>query len=191
MNSHTSKKILDASMALFSQRGYNSVTTKQIAQEAGVSEMTVFRYFVNKRNLFEQALERFMFSPKFKALFENSLVWDLEKDLLKISYYYQDALHKNQKIILMHFKNDGLDYKPESPLFKYPNELKKLLVDYLNRMKEKGALEENPEVLAVSILAVNFGFFMTYLINKRLTKNTDLDSCISNFVKIITKGVTG
>ncbi len=191
MNNHTSEKILDASMALFSRKGYNSVTTKQIAQEAGVSEMTIFRYFENKRNLFEQAVERFMFSPKFKALFENNLVWDLETDLLKISNYYQDTLHKNQKIILMHIKSDGLDSKPESPLFKYPNELKKLLVDYLNRMKEKGALQENPEVLAVSILAVNFGFFMTYLINKTLTSNTDLESCISNLVKIITKGVTG
>ena len=191
MNSRTSKKILDASIVLFSQRGYDSVTTKQIAKEAGVSEMTVFRYFDSKRNLFEMAVEKFMFSPRFKSLFENNLEWDLESDLLKISQCYQDALHKNQKIILMHFKNEGLGSKTDSPVFKYPRELKKLLVDYLYKMKEKGVLKENPEVLAVSILAVNFGFFMTYLVNHNITINTDLETSISCFIKILIRGVTG
>lgn len=47
-------KILNASIVLFSQQGYNAGTTKEIAREAGVSEMTLFRHFVNKYNLFEK-----------------------------------------------------------------------------------------------------------------------------------------
>ena len=190
MNTLTSDKILNAAILLFSQKGYNSVTTKEIAKKAGVSEMTVFRHFASKRNLFEKAIEKLMFSPKFKSLFENNLEWELEKDLLKISHYYQDTLLKNQEIILMHFKNDELTSEVDSPIFKFPNELRKLLVGYLAEMRNRGVFKDDPEVLAISYLAANFGFFMTNLVNKKFSPEKDLKTCIPSFIRIIVKGVT-
>ncbi|WP_242967942.1 TetR/AcrR family transcriptional regulator [Tepidibacter mesophilus] len=97
----TTEKILKCAMSLFSKKGYNVVTTKEIAKEAGVSEMTVFRHFESKKNLFEKAFNEYVFLPNFKFIFEKNLEWDLEKDLLKISHIYQDVLSKNKKIILM------------------------------------------------------------------------------------------
>lgn len=97
-NYNTEDKILNASILLFSQKGYSAVTTKEIAKEAGVSEMTLFRHFESKHNLFEKAFEKFVFSPRFKALFEG-LEGDLEGDLNKICAFYHNILYKNQNII--------------------------------------------------------------------------------------------
>lgn len=185
----TEDKIIDAAIVLFSQKGYTAVTTKEIAKEAGVSEMTLFRHFENKHNLFERAFDRFVFTPKFIALFEN-VEWNLERDLFNICSSYQDVLKKNQKIILMHLKNDEFNPQFEKMLLKFPNEFKNLLRSYFEEMRNRGVIVENPETLAVSFLATNFGLFFTSLVMSKLTFNTDLQTCISNYVKIFTKGIS-
>ena len=186
---NTEDKILNASIILFSQKGFTAVTTKEIAKEAGVSEMTLFRHFESKHNLFEKAFDKFVFSPKFIALFE-SLEWDLERDLNKICYSYQNTLYKNRKIILMHFKNEELNPDFDATLFKFPNEFKKLLDYYFEEMRNRGAIRENPETLAMSFLATNFGLFITSLVINKLTFETDIQACITSCVKIFAKGIT-
>ncbi|HEY3422640.1 MAG TPA: TetR/AcrR family transcriptional regulator [Methanocellaceae archaeon] len=48
-------KILDATIRVLAQEGYHGATTKKIAEEAGVNEVTVFRRFKNKENLIREA----------------------------------------------------------------------------------------------------------------------------------------
>lgn len=186
---NTEDKILNASIILFSQKGYSAVTTKEIAKEAGVSEMTLFRHFESKHNLFEKAFDKFVFSPKVIALFEE-FEWDLERDLNKICSSYQDTLYQNQKIILMHFKNEELNPDFDATLFKFPNEFKKLLCNYFEEMKTRGAIRENPETLAISFMATNFGLFITSLIMNKLTFETDMQACITSCIRIFAKGIT-
>ncbi|ODA42855.1 TetR/AcrR family transcriptional regulator [Desulfosporosinus sp. BG] len=186
---NTEDKILNASIVLFSQKGFNAVTTKEIAKKAGVSEMTLFRHFESKQNLFEKAFDKFVFSPKFRALYDG-LEWDLERDLNKICSSYQDTLYRNQKIILMHFKNDELNPNFDATLFDFPNEFRKLLGYYFEEMKNRGAIRENPETLAMSFLATNFGLFITSLVMNKLTYETDIQVCIATCVKIFAKGIT-
>lgn len=45
----THQKILSAAKRLFSRKGYDSTTTREIAQSAGVAEGTLFRHFDNKK----------------------------------------------------------------------------------------------------------------------------------------------
>jgi len=44
-------QILEAAAALFSEKGFHSATTKEIAAAAGVSEGTLYNYFKDKRDL--------------------------------------------------------------------------------------------------------------------------------------------
>lgn len=188
-NLSTTDKILEAAMFLFSQKGYEAVTTKEIAKEANVCEMTLFRHFENKRNLFEKSFEKYIFSPSFRTLFENNLEWDLQADLIKISACYQDTLLKNQKLILMQLRNNELNWEVETPLFKFPNELKKLMINYFRKAKEKGICRENPEILAISFLAANFGLFLTYTMHHELTRNIDMQACLTEFINIFVRGI--
>jgi AcrR family transcriptional regulator len=50
-------RIVDAAMALFSRQGFRGTTTREIARLADVSEVTVFRYFEHKDDIFWCALQ--------------------------------------------------------------------------------------------------------------------------------------
>lgn len=188
-NLSTSEKILEAAMSLFSEKGYEAVTTKQISKVAGVSEMTIFRHFKNKRNLFEKAFDKYIFSPKLKTLFDNGLKWDLEEDLMKISSVYQEMLSRNERIILMQLKNNELIVRLDSPLRKFPNELNKLLANYFSKMKEKGVIDRDPHVLAINFLSSNFGIFTSFTILDKFNTDIDINLCITDFVKTFAKGI--
>jgi len=43
--------ILDASLMLFSKKGFSATTTREIAREAGFAEGTLFRYFPTKKDI--------------------------------------------------------------------------------------------------------------------------------------------
>lgn len=50
------KKVVEASLDLFSTQGFNGTSTKQIAQKSGMSEATIFKYFTNKDELLKYIL---------------------------------------------------------------------------------------------------------------------------------------
>lgn len=51
--SSTDEKIIKATFAILQREGFTKATTKKIAAEAGVNEVTIFRNFQNKNNLVE------------------------------------------------------------------------------------------------------------------------------------------
>ncbi len=53
----TSQRIIRAATALFSRQGYYRTGTKEIARLADVSEVTLFRYFEHKEDIFVAALD--------------------------------------------------------------------------------------------------------------------------------------
>jgi len=56
-------RIVHAAVALFSRQGYHGTSTREIARLADVSEVTVFRYFERKEDIFWSAL-----SASFSAI---------------------------------------------------------------------------------------------------------------------------
>ncbi|QLY39946.1 TetR/AcrR family transcriptional regulator [Hujiaoplasma nucleasis] len=56
----TKEKIMHASMKLFEKKGYLETTTLEIAQMAGVAEVTLFRNFNSKLELFEQSIRSYL-----------------------------------------------------------------------------------------------------------------------------------
>ena len=49
--------IVEAAVALFSQKGFRGTTTKEIAEAAGCSEATIFKHFATKHELYSAILE--------------------------------------------------------------------------------------------------------------------------------------
>jgi AcrR family transcriptional regulator len=57
---------LDAALISFSSKGFSGATTKEIAERAGVNEVTLFRLFENKAGLFDAVLrDRFPRSERW------------------------------------------------------------------------------------------------------------------------------
>lgn len=53
----TKQKILNAGLEIFIKNGYKGTATLDIAKEAGVAEVTLFRHFKTKENIFMSAIE--------------------------------------------------------------------------------------------------------------------------------------
>jgi len=66
-------RIIRAAIALFSRQGYHGTSTRDIARLADVSEVTLFRYFEHKEDIFWAALTSCFESlqPRFNALEQN------------------------------------------------------------------------------------------------------------------------
>ncbi|MEL7333680.1 MAG: helix-turn-helix domain-containing protein, partial [Cyanobacteria bacterium J06560_2] len=54
----TQERILKAAQKLFARRGYGGTTTRDLAQEAGVAEGTLFRHFENKKAILIEVATR-------------------------------------------------------------------------------------------------------------------------------------
>jgi len=50
-------KLLDAAAQVYARTGYRGATTRRIAQQAGVNEITLFRHFGSKQALIQAVLD--------------------------------------------------------------------------------------------------------------------------------------
>ena len=84
----TSEKIVSTTFKLLQKDGSEKATTKKIAAEAGVNEVTIFRKFENKKNLIE-ITKRYYLQILINTL-EEIFVFDEDQTIeeyLKISFY--------------------------------------------------------------------------------------------------------
>ena len=86
--SSTDEKIIMATFSILQREGFTKATTKKIAAEAGVNEVTVFRNFKNKNNLVEITKDYYLqiFLNKLEEIFEFEEDEGIE-EYLKISFY--------------------------------------------------------------------------------------------------------
>lgn len=82
------QNILNASLQLFSQYGVQKVSIQEIAQEAQVSQVTIYNYFGGKDELLFETVKRFIYErlERFQSIVHNE-----EMDFKdKISYVIKD-----------------------------------------------------------------------------------------------------
>ena len=80
----TRRRIIDAANALFGRIGYRRATTRAIAAEAGVNEVTIFRHFGSKKNLLHACIEHSL-AHTFPATFEHLLTGSYADDILAMA----------------------------------------------------------------------------------------------------------
>lgn len=91
----TRDNIIRAAYQLFSEKGFDKATTKEIAEHAGVAELTLFRHFKNKHNIFQQVL--LQYSPAL--LMEDTLA---EIETLPL----REGLHCLTQVLMTHLKKN-------------------------------------------------------------------------------------
>jgi AcrR family transcriptional regulator len=86
-------KIYLAVIQVVSERGYSGATTKQMADAANVSEMTLFRKCGNKAELVKQAIAFIIKETDFSSAARYT--GDVHTDLFRVVQAYRDAAVKN------------------------------------------------------------------------------------------------
>ncbi len=156
----TSDKILQAALKLMEDHGYQSVSIKEIARQAEVSEMTVFRHFKNKMGVFESAVEKHSYIPCFEEIFMENIVWDLETDLTLIANSYFELMNQNKSIFLIAIQERNHFPELNQVITKHTTKLKELIVAYFTSMQERNLMKEtNVEAQAIIFLTTLFGYF--------------------------------
>ena len=86
--SSTDEKIIKATFGILQSEGFTKATTKKIAAEAGVNEVTIFRNFKNKNHLVEITKDYYLqlLIGKLEEIFEFQEDEGIE-EYLKITFF--------------------------------------------------------------------------------------------------------
>lgn len=94
------QRILDAALKVFASEGYTGATTRRIAEEANVAEVTLFRKFQSKENLLKEVLikNRASFSALDESLFQvREGDSDLQADLYILGKRISDIMRDKKR----------------------------------------------------------------------------------------------
>ena len=103
MNRRTEKKLkdlLEKSKELFLKYGYNAVAVDRIADEAGISKMTIYKYYNSKEDLFMEVIKKDIEHHAceiMKAISESSS--SIER--IETLYNYSTDMAKNYSLVLI------------------------------------------------------------------------------------------
>jgi AcrR family transcriptional regulator len=92
-------RLLAAAACVFARDGLQGATTRGIAQEAGVNEVTLFRHFQNKERLLAAVLERAVTAQQHALADESFWTGDLEGDLRNYAAAFNAVLEENELLI--------------------------------------------------------------------------------------------
>ncbi|MCD6489591.1 MAG: TetR/AcrR family transcriptional regulator [Thermodesulfobacterium sp.] len=188
----TKQRILEAALKLFSQKGYLGTTTKEIAREAGIAEVTLFRYFSSKELLFAEVINTYSFLPALKEILGKIKEKPCEKGLKIIAHEFLKMLESKKDLIkIMH-----------SEMQRYPEKIKKIheaiientitvLSEYFKTLQKKKILREiNTVFVARAFLGMFFSYFYGKEIKECLNlKKENLEEVINAYIDIFLKGI--
>ncbi len=189
----TKELLLKATLKLISEKGYLGATTREIAQEAGVTELTLFRHFGSKEKLFEELLKSYTFLPKLKELLPGLEDLSYEQALTVIAKRFLLTL-KERKAMIRILYSEVTTY-PEKIRTVYNNfidEMRATLAGYFEVLQDRGILKKKiaPEMAARVFLWILFSYFRSEEIMRGgsgMTKQK-LEKNVREFVKIFMHG---
>lgn len=191
MAKDTREKILEAGLRLFSDRGYLGATTKEIAQKAGVAELTLFRHFTSKEKLFEEVMSAYSFLPALKGLLPALKEMSYEEALAEIAGSFLKRLKERRHLVrIMQREMHLYPSKAKEVYQNLMGEIVKTLASYFREMQEAGVLREfAPELGARAFLGMFFSYFNTQeLAVSKKYRFSDKESVVGEFVGIFVEG---
>ncbi len=104
-NSNSKATILECALALFSEKGYESVGVAQIVQEAKITKPTLYYFFGSKEGLFKAILDEYY--TRLNTRLQRASVYTPNPQS-----YFEDVLPVLRNVAQVYF-----DFVRENPLF--------------------------------------------------------------------------
>ncbi|GGE64166.1 TetR/AcrR family transcriptional regulator [Priestia taiwanensis] len=187
----TADKILSVAINLMSEKGFKAVSTKEIAKAASVSEMTIFRTFGTKKNILDEAVNKYYYSSPLTKLFEEQIKWELAHDLQMISKAYLELMSRNREVFLIALMERNTLPEMNEKLTAHPLKLKEMYIEYFKTMQQKGkVIKGDPEAQAWAVMNVSFGRFVSDIISSGLVKQLPFEDFVASTVYILVRGLT-
>jgi len=159
----TKDRIMDAAMLLVSEKGYLGATTREIAKQAGVTELTLFRHFGSKDRLFESLLGRSMFLPALRELLPRVEALPYDEALRTIAKRFLTSLKERKPMVkIMHSEINLYPGKVKKIYGQMIDETRETLASFFTALQKKGLLRSfPPDTAAQAFLGMLFSYFRT------------------------------
>jgi TetR/AcrR family transcriptional regulator len=188
------RQLLETALDLFSRKGFQGTTTKEIAAAAGVTEAIIFRHFPNKQALYNAVLDYPHESGELSALFEEWKGFMAANDdpgLFRsmihhmIAGYRRDARSKRTLLFAaLEGHQTGLEHhrNRSMPIFEP-------IFQYIVRRQNEGALRPgNPAAIIAAVIGVAAHYGMLTEFFGFCTGMDDAEAT-DHFVDLILHGV--
>ncbi|WP_420238868.1 TetR/AcrR family transcriptional regulator [Telmatobacter bradus] len=143
MKNGAEAQILSAASKLFSRYGYNGVSTRDIASEASVNEVTIYRHFPRKRDLYIAVLDTELQQIKLRGDLLGRLADapDARVALQRVFELISSSLLQRPDLLrLLQFSSLELGEEMDAMLRLYLGEPVELITRYLDPWLQRGEL---------------------------------------------------
>jgi AcrR family transcriptional regulator len=187
----TREKILEAALLLFSQKGYLGATTREIAAESGVAEVTLFRHFSSKEALLEQTLTSYTFLPTLKEIMPSVIKLPYEEALSEIARRFLETLSLRRDFIkIVHSERHLYSDKILKTYHNMINDVFMSMASYLEEMQKKGVLRKFDCFLgARAFIGMFFSYFsQSHILMMQKNSPDETELLIKQYVDIFVRG---
>lgn len=154
------ERILGTAAALFSQFGYNGVSTREIASSAEVNEVTIYRHFPRKRDLYLAVLSAELQRVHLKGEMLTRLA-EASNGRIALACTFElisaALLQQPQLLRLLGFSVLELSEDLDPLLRRHLGELVEVVARYLEPWIERGEIRApNAKTLVLTLIAIVF-----------------------------------
>ncbi|MCE7697536.1 MAG: TetR/AcrR family transcriptional regulator [Methanobacterium paludis] len=195
----TKEKIFDVSVDLFSKKGFDAVSIREIAREVGIRESSIYNHYPSKETILNVIFQYFkkeltkMRPPE--AVNIEKLTRGIFRERVHLTHmlFRTPTMEKIFKIIINEqFKNEKARKIVLHNLIEEPHKFTEKVLDNMN---QRGIIRPlDPKIMAVEFQYPIFSLFMEYLLLKSNNLNTEdvetrLKSHVDFFLSVITPEV--
>ncbi|MCR4430478.1 MAG: TetR/AcrR family transcriptional regulator [Tepidanaerobacteraceae bacterium] len=182
-------QILEAAIKVFSEKGFEGSTTKEIAKKARVSEGTIFRYFKTKKEILIGLVNMLTEKSMFKFIQEVEDGLDPSQALKNILKLHYNMITQNYQLLKTIFYE--MQFHKELREAFYKEVVSNVLEVIKKRIQESGSTRDDvpPELAAQTLLGIFLGITMVQTMVEENENPLDPDKKISLMLDIIFNGI--
>jgi AcrR family transcriptional regulator len=187
----TRERIIQGAAQVFAEKGYEGATTREIAEAAGLNEVTLFRHFGSKKNLFLAVIERFSALPGLEAAMQDQLTGNYRQDLTQMGTHFLKTMLKRRRAILMSLYTAERLPEIRDVVAQPPTRQQQILSAYLRQQIARGVVRDlpNPELAAKMFFGMLFEFAISQtLVAGTPIENLSLEEVVAQMVDVFVWG---
>jgi len=159
--SDTKKRIIEAAQKLFAENGYRTTTTRSIAKEAHVSELTLFRNFETKERLLSAVIDNMFDLGSFRSAAPIERTGILEEDLFSLVKLIRTNIRKRKDLYRLLLMEHSTNELVRDKLRVMPGSIKTMMVGIMGDILRPHA-RDDIDVETASV------FFMSYFFRSEI-----------------------
>jgi AcrR family transcriptional regulator len=155
--------LMHSAFELFAEKGYANTSTREIAERAGVNEVTLFRNFKSKYNLFLEATMKFCPIPPAEQIMAENRRYSFQEGLRRLEHGIIANLRQNFPQIRLMMLESATSPEIRNILAQVPITMRHIVAEHLRRGQREGYVREglNLELMASYLLWLNLAYVMT------------------------------